>query len=102
MGPRQYRAFRRKSEPGDIGGESAGGLSTSSNLASPTAKGVFHAAIIEGGAYMLFNVQPVVAQEALGVKFATAVGCTGTNAQIAACLRNAPDGHPNPRPENTK
>jgi para-nitrobenzyl esterase len=73
-----------------IGGESAGGLSTSSNLASPTAKGFFHAAIIESGAYMLFNVQPVVAQEALGVKFATAVGCTGTNAQIAACLRNAP------------
>jgi len=71
-----------------IGGESAGGLSTSSNLASPTAKGLFHAAIIESGAYMLFTVRPVAAQEALGVAFATAVGCTGTNAQIAACLRN--------------
>jgi para-nitrobenzyl esterase len=71
-----------------IGGESAGGLSTSSNLASPTANGLFHAAIIESGAYMLFNVQPVAVQEALGVKFATAVGCTGTNTQIAACLRN--------------
>ena len=73
-----------------IGGESAGGLSTSSNLASPTAKGLFHAAIIESGAYMLFTVRPVAAQEALGVAFATAVGCTGTNPQIADCLRNAP------------
>jgi para-nitrobenzyl esterase len=73
-----------------IGGESAGGLSTSSNLASPTAKGLFHAAIIESGAYMLFTVRSVAAQEALGVAFATAVGCTGTNVQIAACMRNAP------------
>ena len=73
-----------------IGGESAGGLSTSSNLASPTAKGLFGAAIIESGAYMLFTVRPVAAQEALGVSFATAVGCTGTNVQIAACLRSAP------------
>jgi para-nitrobenzyl esterase len=72
-----------------IGGESAGGLSSSSNLASPMAKGLFHAAIIESGAYMLYTVRSVAAQEALGVAFATAVGCTGTNAQIAACLRNA-------------
>ena len=73
-----------------IGGESAGGLSTSSNLASPTAMELFGAAIIESGAYMLFTVRPVAAQEALGVSFATAVGCTGTNVQIAACLRSAP------------
>jgi len=73
-----------------IGGESAGGLSTSSNLASPTAKGLFDAAIIESGAYMLFTVRSVAAQEALGVSLATAVGCTGMNPQIAACLRNAP------------
>jgi para-nitrobenzyl esterase len=73
-----------------IGGESAGGLSTSSNLASPTANGLFHAAIIESGAYMLFDVQPVAAQEKLGGAFATALGCTGTNTQIAACLRNTP------------
>ena len=73
-----------------IDGESAGGLSTSSNLASPTAKRLFHAAIIESGAYMLFTVRSVAAQEALGTAFATAVGCTGTNAQIAACLRNTP------------
>ena len=73
-----------------IGGESAGGLSTSSNLASPPANGLFHAAIIESGAYMLFDIQSVAAQEALGAQFATGVGCTGTTTQIATCLRNTP------------
>src|SRR5260370_241728 len=63
-----------------IGGESAGGLSTSSNLASPTAKRPFHAAIIESGAYMLFTVRPVAAQEALGAALATASGCPGADA----------------------
>jgi para-nitrobenzyl esterase len=73
-----------------IGGESAGGLSTLSNVASPTAKDHFHRAIVESGAYMLFDIKGLAAQEALGAKFAAAVGCTGTNAQIAACLRAAP------------
>ena len=73
-----------------IGGESAGGLSTASNLASPTAKGLFRAAIIESGAYMLFNVASLATQEARGAAFATAAGCTGTNAQVAACLRALP------------
>src|SRR5215470_17719385 len=73
-----------------IGGESAGGLSTSSNLASPTAKRLFDAAIIESGAYMLFSVRSVAANEAMGAAFAPAVGCTGTNTHIAACLRNTP------------
>ena len=34
-------------------GESAGGLSTFTNLVSPTAAGLFHRAIVESGAYML-------------------------------------------------
>jgi para-nitrobenzyl esterase len=75
-----------------IGGESAGGLSTSSNLASPTANGLFHAAIIESGAYMLYTVQPVAVQEGRGTAFAKAAGCdpTQTNPQVAACLRALP------------
>ena len=73
-----------------IGGESAGGFSTLFNLASPTAKGLFHAAIIESGATGLFTVPAVAAGEALGVSFATALGCAGWDQQIAACLRNAP------------
>ncbi|HUH85312.1 MAG TPA: carboxylesterase family protein, partial [Stellaceae bacterium] len=74
-----------------IAGESAGGLSTLTNMASPTAKGFFRGAIVESGAYMLFDVQSLAVQEALGAKFATAVGCTETgDAAIAACLRNVP------------
>jgi para-nitrobenzyl esterase len=73
-----------------ISGESAGGLSTLSNLASPTAHGLFRGAIVESGAYMIFSIRSLAVQEALGTAFATAVGCTGTNPQIAACLRNGP------------
>jgi para-nitrobenzyl esterase len=39
---------------------------------------------------MLFDIQSVAAQEALGAQFATGVGCTGTTTQIATCLRNTP------------
>jgi para-nitrobenzyl esterase len=73
-----------------IGGESAGGLSTMSNLSSPTAKGFFHQAIIESGAYMLFDVPSLPTQEAAGATFATNAGCAGTPAEIASCLRRLP------------
>jgi para-nitrobenzyl esterase len=73
-----------------IFGESAGGLSTMSNLASPTAHGLFHQAIIESGAYMLFTVPSLATQETRGAAFAAALGCTGTNPLIASCLRAAP------------
>jgi para-nitrobenzyl esterase len=73
-----------------ISGESAGGLSTLSNLSSPTANGLFRAAIVESGAYMLFTVPTLAAQETKGAAFATAIGCTGTQAAVAACLRGAP------------
>jgi para-nitrobenzyl esterase len=73
-----------------ISGESAGGLSTLTNLASPAAHGLFRAAIVESGGYMIFNILPLATQEAIGTAFANAVGCTGTPAAIAACLRAAP------------
>lgn len=73
-----------------IGGESAGGFSTLAHLASPASKGLFHAAIVESGATGLFTVPAVAAQETRGASFATALGCTGFDQQIAACLRNAP------------
>src|SRR5215467_4436304 len=66
-----------------IFGESAGGLSTFSNLVSPGAHGLFHRAIVESGAYRL-NLPRLATAEAQGTAFATAEGCT---AQTAACLR---------------
>jgi para-nitrobenzyl esterase len=75
-----------------VGGESAGGLSTMSNLASPTANGLFQSAIVESGAYMLFNVAGLATQETRGATFAKAAGCdpTQSTAQVAACLRGLP------------
>jgi len=69
-----------------IFGESAGGLSVFSQLASPSSEGLFHKAIIESGAYAL-NTQTLAAAEAAGTAFADAAGCT---AQTAACLRELP------------
>jgi para-nitrobenzyl esterase len=69
-----------------IFGESAGGLSVFSQLASPSSEGLFHKAIIESGAYAL-NTQTLAAAEAAGTAFAAAAGCS---AQTAACLRALP------------
>jgi para-nitrobenzyl esterase len=71
-------------------GESAGGLSTFTNLVSPTAAGLFHRAIVESGAYM--QTLPTLAQaEAAGTAFANAVGCNqSTPAAVLACLRALP------------
>ena len=66
-----------------IFGESAGGLSTFSNLVSPEANGLFQQAIVESGAYRL-NLPSLATAEAQGTAFATAEGCTD---QTAACLR---------------
>ena len=69
-----------------IGGESAGGLSVSSNLASTTtARHLFRGAIIESGAYMLHNLPSQTTYgELFGPAFATALDCLPND---AACLR---------------
>ena len=69
-----------------IFGESAGGLSVFSQLASPSSAGLFHKAIIESGAYAL-NTQSLATAEAAGTAFSTANGCSS---QTAACLRALP------------
>jgi para-nitrobenzyl esterase len=63
-------------------GESAGGLSTLSNAASPRAAGLFHGAIVESGAYAL-NLPSLATAEAQGSAVATSLGCS-----TAACLRS--------------
>lgn len=66
-----------------IFGESAGGLSTFSNLVSPAANGLFDRAIVESGAYSL-RLPSLATAEAQGTAYAAAEGCTD---QSAACLR---------------
>jgi para-nitrobenzyl esterase len=80
-------------KPGNVTifGESAGGLSVLSQLASPRAKGLFHKAIVESGAYELLQ-QSLSDAENDGIVFANAVNngqCSGgqTLKQIATCLR---------------
>jgi para-nitrobenzyl esterase len=84
---RNIRAFGGNPEKVTIFGESAGGLNTFTNLVSPTAKGLFHHAIVESGAYA--QTQPTLAQaEAAGTAFANAAGCNQPNpADVLTCLR---------------
>jgi len=67
-------------------GESAGGLSTHSQIVSPLASGLFQKAIVESGSYTL-QLPTLAAAETLGQSFATAAGCAS---QTAACLRALP------------
>jgi para-nitrobenzyl esterase len=83
---RNARAFG--GDPGNVTifGESAGGLSVDSQLASPLAAGLFRRAIVESGAYLL-SPPTLAAAEAAGSSFASQAGCTD---QTAACLRSLP------------
>jgi len=67
-------------------GESAGGLSTLSQVASPQARGLFQKAIVESGSYDLTQA-PLSTAEGAGEAFATKAGCAS---QTAACLRSLP------------
>jgi para-nitrobenzyl esterase len=69
-------------------GESAGGQSTITQLVSPTAP-KFSRAIIESGAYARTYPTQSGAQQA-GASFAAGLGCTGTTAAAAVCLRDIP------------
>jgi para-nitrobenzyl esterase len=69
-----------------IFGESAGGLSTLSQVASPQARGLFQKAIAESGSYNLTQTS-LSSAESAGEAFATQAGCAS---QTAACLRSLP------------
>ena len=61
-------------------GESAGGLSVHTHLASPLSKGLFHRAIIQSGAYQL-EQPPMQSWEQLGLGIAAAMGCPDQSSQ---------------------
>jgi para-nitrobenzyl esterase len=84
-------------DPGNVTifGESAGGHSVYSHLASPTAAGLFAHAIAESGSYVIFEnfiqgIIPLATAETTdglvpsGAHLADSVGCSS---QTAACLR---------------
>ena len=80
---RNIRYFGGNPRNVTIFGESAGGLSVHTHLASPESEGLFHRAIIQSGAYALDQPDLPVA-EFLGTGFAASAGCLD---QSAACLR---------------
>ncbi|HLW71029.1 MAG TPA: carboxylesterase/lipase family protein [Candidatus Binataceae bacterium] len=96
---RNISAFGGNPRRVTIFGESAGGQSVYSQLASPLAKGLFRGAIAESGSYGSFTdyfvpIIPLAQGETLGstvvqsgAAFAAAVGCGD---QTAACLRAVP------------
>src|SRR5208337_144987 len=92
------KAFGGNPKEVTIFGESAGGQSIYSQLASPLAKGLFRGAIAESGSYLEFQdyftaIETLKSAETTdglapsGNSVATAVGCSSLT---AACLRAVP------------
>jgi para-nitrobenzyl esterase len=81
---RNISAFGGNPQNVTLFGESAGGLSTLAQLASPKARGLFQQAIVESGTYNLAT-QSLADAESASAKFAASIGCPGDN---AACLRD--------------
>jgi len=77
-------------------GESAGGLSVLSQLASPGAKGLFSRAIVESGTYAL-TTTPLATAEAAGESFATAAAVRTRAQRASAAFRWGHSGRPEPR-----
>jgi para-nitrobenzyl esterase len=81
---RNVAAFGGDGSRVTVAGESAGGGSVCSNLASPSARGLFQQAIAQSGCALPSPTLAVA--EASGQSFASALACGG--AQVRACLRS--------------
>lgn len=76
-------------DPGNVTlfGESAGGHSVASQIASPAAKGLFHKAIIQSGAYNGTQLPLAAGQYAFATETLAKLGCA-TSDDLLSCLRS--------------
>ena len=70
-----------------IFGESAGGFSVGSLIASPVAKGLFQRAILESGTGVGLGIQSRDTAQAIALRFADSLRVRGVNADAARRLR---------------
>lgn len=70
-----------------LGGESAGAMITCLNTVSPAAKGLFKRAIVQSGP-CAFNWPLIDQKYAQESDIPAQLGCTGSAAEVAACLRS--------------
>jgi para-nitrobenzyl esterase len=86
---RNIASFGGDSRVVAVGGQSAGSYDTASQVLSPLGKGLLNRAIFQSSPGLLTSAFFTTAASALsrGTSFATAAGCSGSNAAAAACLR---------------
>jgi para-nitrobenzyl esterase len=70
-----------------IFGESAGGMSVGSLIASPLAKGLFQRAILESGTGLGVGIAPRATAAAVAQQLADSLGVSGDGADVASRLR---------------
>ena len=70
-----------------IAGQSAGAHSVSLHLVAPGSAGLFHRAIMQSGTAS-FRMRTAADAHVQGNEFAVALGCTGLESAVLACLRS--------------
>ena len=84
---RNIGAFGGEPRNVTLGGESAGAVSTCANLAAPNSNNTFVRAIVESGPCSV-PLPTLAATESAQANVPAQLGCSGSGAQLAACLRS--------------